>query len=58
MIDRFKHIFHISDCLFAVLKLTKNANSDKYVYSGYDISFDTHSQYSRSGSEWGKNVFF
>ena len=31
------------------MKLTKNANPDKYGYSGYDIGFDTVSNFSING---------
>ena len=30
------------NCLFGAVKLTKNADSDKYRYSSYDIGFDAH----------------
>ena len=30
------------DCSFRAVKLTKNADSDKYRYSSYDIGFDAH----------------
>ena len=32
--------FIIGNCLFAVVRLTKNANKVKYVYSGYGFGFD------------------
>ena len=35
--------FTLKDCLFEVLKLTKNADTDKYKYSGYGIGFDLQS---------------
>ena len=35
--------FTLKDCLFEVLKLTKNADTDKYKYSGYSIGFDLQS---------------
>ena len=34
--------FNLKDCLLRVIKLTKNADPDKYKYSGYDIEFDSH----------------
>ena len=30
----------LENCFFGTVSLTKNANSDKYKYSGYDIGFD------------------
>ena len=41
----------LSNCLFAAVKLTKNADSDKYGYSGYGIGFDASSQFSLSNGE-------
>ena len=38
------------------LKLTKNADLDKYGYSDYGIGFETLSQFSWSDGEWVKNV--
>ena len=38
------------------MKLTKNADLDKYGYSGYGIAFDSRSQFSWSDDCWGKNV--
>ena len=31
----------IKDCLFQSVKITKNADTDKYSYSGYGIGFDS-----------------
>ena len=42
-------------CFFGAVKLTKNADPDKYRYSGYGIGFDSCSNFSVN-SEWGKNV--
>ena len=47
--------FTLRNRLFGDVKLTKNANPDKYGYSGYDIGFDTVSNFSING-EQGKNV--
>ena len=38
------------------VKLTKNADLDKYGCCGYVIGFDSRSQFSLLGGEWGKNV--
>ena len=32
--------FTLNNCLFGSVELTKNAEHDKYVYSGYGIEFD------------------
>ena len=32
--------FTLDECLFVAVKLTKNANPDKYRYSGYGIEYD------------------
>ena len=34
------------NCLFGAVSLTKNANIDKYKYSGYGIGFDRHGDFS------------
>ena len=34
------------NCLFGAVSLTKNADIDKYKYSGYDIGFDRHAEFS------------
>ena len=36
------------NCLFGAVQLAKNANKDKYGYSGYGIGFDTRSSFSLS----------
>ena len=33
--------FTLKDCLFGAVKLTKNANPNKYSYSGYGIEIDS-----------------
>ena len=38
------------------MKLTRNADPDKYVYIGYYIGFDVRSQFSWSNGECSKNV--
>ena len=35
--------FTLKDCLFGAVKLTKNANPNKYSYSGYGIEIDSRS---------------
>ena len=38
------------------MKLNKNADHDRYEYSGYGIGFGVHSQFSLPDGSWGKNV--
>ena len=38
--------FTISNCLFGTVKVTKNADPDKYGCSGYGTGFDAHSKLS------------
>ena len=46
----------LENCLFGAVKLTKNANLDKYGCSGYGIGFDRHGSFSFPGTGLGKNV--
>ena len=54
--------FNISDyptlenCLFGAVNLTKNADIDKYKYSGYGIGFHRHGSFSFPGTGLDKNV--
>ena len=43
------------NCLFGAVSLTKNADIDKYKYSGYGIGFDRDNVYS-VGNRFGRNV--
>ena len=52
---------HVNDptlrnCLFGAVTLTKNADIDKYGYSGYRIGFDGRSSFSFPGNGFGQNV--
>ena len=52
---------HIDDptfknCLFGAVTLTKNADIDKYGYSGYGIGFDRKGSFSFPGGRYGQNV--
>ena len=38
--------FTLKDCLFGGVKLAKNADTDKYVYSSYSMGFDSRSLFS------------
>ena len=42
--------------LFGAVTLTKNADIEKYKYSGYGIGFDRRSSYSFPGGGFGQNV--
>ena len=49
-------IMILHNCLFGAVTLTKNADFDRYGYSGYGIGFDRRSSFSFPGAEYGKNV--
>ena len=49
-------IIHLKNCLFGAVTLTKNADFDKYIYSGYGIGFDRRSSCSFPGGGFGQNV--
>ena len=42
--------------MFGAVKLTKNANPNKYSYSGYGIGFDSRSLFSIANFDWDKSV--
>ena len=46
----------IKNCLFGAVTLTKNADIDKYRYSGYGIGFDRKVSFSFPVGGFGKNV--
>ena len=46
----------LANCLFGSVKLTMNADLDKYKYSSYDIGFDSRSEFSLPDGTMGKNV--
>ena len=48
--------FTLNDSLFGCVKLTKNADPDKYKYSGYGIGFDSSLEFSLTNGSMGKNV--
>ena len=48
--------FFLKDCLFGAVKLSKNADPDKYKYSGYGVKFDSRSEFLLSDGNMGKNV--
>ena len=46
----------LKSCLFGAVTLTKNADIDKYWYSGYGIGFDRRRIFSFAGGGYGQNV--
>ena len=46
----------IKNCFFGAVTLTKNADIEKYKYSGYGIGFDRRSSFSFTGGGFGQNV--
>ena len=48
--------FTLGNCLFGSVKLTKNADLDKYKYSGYNIGFDCRSEFVFTDGIYGKNA--
>ena len=46
----------IKNCLFGAVILTKNADIDRYRYSGYGIGFDRRGSFSFPGGGFGQNV--
>ena len=50
--------FTLGNCLFGSVKLTKNADLDKYRCSGYAIGFGFLSEFLFTDVIFGKNVTF
>ena len=46
----------LKNCLSDAVTLTKNADIDKYKYSGYGIGFDRRSSFSFPSGGFGQNV--
>ena len=46
----------LKNCLFGAVTLTKNADIEKYGYSGYGIGFDRRSSFSFPSGGFGQNV--
>ena len=46
----------LKNCLFGAATLTKNADIDKYKYSGYGNGFDRRSSFSFSSGRFGQNI--
>ena len=47
--------FTLKAFLFRGVKLAKNVDRDKYLYSGYGIGFDSRSKFSLPDGSLGKN---
>ena len=46
----------LENCLFGAVTFTKNADIDKYGYTGYGIGFDRRSSFLFPGGAFGQNV--
>ena len=46
----------LENCLFGAVTFTKNADIDKYGYTGYGIGFDRKSVFSFPGTGFGQNI--
>ena len=46
----------LKNCLFSAVTLTKNADIEKYGYSGYGIGFDRRTSFSFPGGGFGQNI--
>ena len=44
------------NCLFVAVSITKNADFDKYRYSGYEIGFNRRGLYLLPSGRFGRNV--
>ena len=47
--------FTLGNCWFGFVKLTRNADLDKYKYSGYGIGFHSRSEFLLTDGSYGKN---
>ena len=50
--------FALKDCLFEAVKLTRNADSDKYFHSEYDVRFDWQSLFLILNFGFRENIIF
>ena len=46
----------LKNCSFGAITLAKNADIDKYKYSGYGIGFDKRSSFSFPSGGFGQNI--
>ena len=56
MVTRFNSNFSLKDCLIGGIKLAKNADPDKFIYTGYSIGFNSSLEFSLPDGSVGKNV--
>ena len=47
----------LKNCLFVVVTLTRNADIEKYGYSGFGIGLDRRSSFSFPGGGFGEDIF-
>ena len=47
----------LKKCLFRAVTLTKNADIEKYAYSGYGIGFDRNGSFLFPGSGFGQKTY-
>ena len=50
--------FTLKDCLFEGVKLARNTDPDKYVYTGYGVGFDLRSVFSLLDGSMGKKSHY
>ena len=48
--------FTLHNCLFGSVKLTKNADQDRYKYSEYGKGFHSRSKFLFTARSYGKNI--
>ena len=48
--------FTVQNALFGAMEITKNADTSKYKYKGYDICFDEGGTFSKGNIDNGRNV--
>ena len=48
--------FTLGNCLLGSVKLTKNAHLDKYRYMGYNIGFESRSEFLSIDGSYRKNI--
>ena len=50
--------FTLVNCLFGSIKLTKNADLGKYMYTGYNIEFKSHSKFLFTDGSYGEKCHY
>ena len=54
MVKKLNTDFTSKNCSFESVNLIKNSNPDKFKYSGYDIGFDSRSEFLFTDGSMGK----